>query len=346
MKCVQCGADLAAGAQYCSKCGVSTSASGAYGVSAASQQQTMVTLDRALYAGFWRRFAALIVDAIVIYAVVFAIGAVLGGAGVSFNSPATGALLNLGSIVLNWLYYALQESSDAQATLGKRALGIKVVDENGEKIGFGRATGRHFGKILSSLILGVGFIMAGFTQRKQGLHDMIAGTLVVQRSVDAETMQRGGGAPVSGASVGIVIAVVVLAMIFILGILAAIAIPAYQDYTIRSQVTEGLTLAAPLKASITEWAGENQRWPQDAQEMDFDEATSGLYVETMEVRNGAIVITYGGAANNLIRGETLALTPDVDDAGEVTWLCGYQGDGPTTIKSKYLPSLCRAAASN
>lgn len=341
MKCVQCGASLAPEAQYCSKCGVSTSASGAYGVSAASQQQTAITLDRSLYAGFWRRFAALLIDAVVIYAVVFAIGAVLGSAGVNFASAATGALINLGSIVFNWLYYALQESSEAQATLGKRALGIKVVDEHGERIGFGRATGRHFGKILSSLILGVGFLMAGFTQRKQGLHDMLAGTLVVQRSVDGRTMQQGGGAPASGASVGVVIAVAAIVMLFVVGILAAIAIPAYQDYTIRAQVSEGLVVAAPLKSTITQWAMENQRWPQDEREMGYEDAAPGKYVQHVAVQNGAIVLTYGGAANRLINGQTLALTPAVDDEGEVTWLCGYQGDGPTTIVSKYLPSSCR-----
>lgn len=341
MKCVQCGAQLAPEAQYCSKCGVSTSASGAYGVSAASQVRPAVVIDRGMYAGFWRRVAAFIIDMIVIYAVAIAIGIGLGASGALVDSPALGALVNIGSVVLNWLYYALQESSDAQATLGKRALGIKVLDEYGEKIGFGRATGRYFAKIPSSLILGVGFLMAGFTQRKQALHDMMAGTLVVQRSVDAEAMQRGGGAPVSSVSVGIVIAVVAVAMIFVAGILAAIAIPAYQDYTIRSQVTEGLNLAAPLKASITEWASENQRWPQDAQEIGRFESITGKYVHALEVQNGAVVVTYGGAANNLIHGETLALTPEVDDEGAVTWLCGYQGAGPTTIKSKYLPTMCR-----
>lgn len=109
-----------------------------------------VVIDRAFYAGFWRRVAAFIIDTIVIYAGMFAIGVGLG-ASVGFDSPAMGALINLGALTLNWLYYTLQESSGAQATLGKRALGIKVVDENGEKIGFGRATGRYFAKIPSSL---------------------------------------------------------------------------------------------------------------------------------------------------------------------------------------------------
>ncbi len=73
------------------------------------------------------------------------------------------------------------ESSSKQATLGKMALGIIVTDVNGERIGFGRATGRFFGKIVSGMIFYIGYIMAGFTDRKQALHDMMAGTLVVNK---------------------------------------------------------------------------------------------------------------------------------------------------------------------
>jgi uncharacterized RDD family membrane protein YckC len=84
-------------------------------------------------------------------------------------------------VIGRWLYFALQEASAAQATVGKRALGIYVTDRQGQRIGFGRATGRYFGKILSALILFIGFMMAGWTERKQALHDMLADTLVVRR---------------------------------------------------------------------------------------------------------------------------------------------------------------------
>jgi hypothetical protein len=91
-------------------------------------------------------------------------------------APTLGGLLGL---VFAWLYFALQESSARQATLGKRALGIKVVDESARRIGFGRATGRFFGKIISSILFGIGFFLAGWTAKKQALHDMMAGTYVV-----------------------------------------------------------------------------------------------------------------------------------------------------------------------
>ena len=82
------------------------------------------------------------------------------------------------TIAASWLYEAVMESSSYQATLGKMILGMKVSDLYGNRISFARATGRHFAKILSAMILCIGFIMVGLTERKQGLHDLIAGTLV------------------------------------------------------------------------------------------------------------------------------------------------------------------------
>ena len=81
--------------------------------------------------------------------------------------------------ILGWLYYALMESSAKQATLGKMALGIMVTDGQGRRVSFARATGRYFAKIISNIILYIGYIMIAFTVRKQGLHDIIADCLVV-----------------------------------------------------------------------------------------------------------------------------------------------------------------------
>ncbi len=89
--------------------------------------------------------------------------------------------LTLLRTILNWLYYSLLESSAWQATLGKKALGLEVTDLDGNRISFGRATGRFFAKIISSIILGIGYLMAGFTEKKQALHDILAGTLVIRK---------------------------------------------------------------------------------------------------------------------------------------------------------------------
>jgi uncharacterized RDD family membrane protein YckC len=136
------------------------------------------------YAGFWLRFVAFIIDSIVL-AVLGCIGggiagAVLGGLGGEEGVQAAGVAGQVVGIVINALYYSLMESSSMQATLGKRALGLRVTDLNGERISFARALGRWAGKIISGLTLGIGYIMAGFTSKKQALHDMIAGCLVVR----------------------------------------------------------------------------------------------------------------------------------------------------------------------
>ncbi len=93
-----------------------------------------------------------------------------------------GTAFTYGCIVMlgTWLYDALLTSSSWQGTVGKRVLGLKVTDEAGNRISFGRATGRFFAMILSGMILYIGFFMIGFTDRKRGLHDMLAGTLVMK----------------------------------------------------------------------------------------------------------------------------------------------------------------------
>ena len=147
------------------------------------RQQEINKLSTNSYAGFWKRFMAAIIDAIVTTGISFAVGmgygilVVLAG-----NEPyiddGTASVLNL---LINWTYFARMESSSSQATLGKMALGIKVTDLDGYRISFGRATGRYFGKIISMLVFCIGFLMVAFTKKKQGLHDMMAGCLVVNK---------------------------------------------------------------------------------------------------------------------------------------------------------------------
>lgn len=135
------------------------------------------------YAGFRKRFSAAIIDGFILAAAGFIIGGLAGFIyGYSRGTPeGGGALGNIVGVILGWLYFAIMESSSKQGTLGKMAFGIKVTDLSGNAISFGRATVRHFGKILSTIILLVGYLMVAFTAKKQGLHDMIAGCLVVNR---------------------------------------------------------------------------------------------------------------------------------------------------------------------
>jgi uncharacterized RDD family membrane protein YckC len=145
------------------------------------------------YAGFWLRFFAYIIDSMLLGAVI-GIGIflpLLGGTLRTFSADSPWELytsmarplvaLRLLGLMASWIYFATLESSAWQATLGKKALGLKVTDLEGNRITFARASGRFFGKILSGMILFIGFLMAGFTVRKQALHDILAGCLVLRQ---------------------------------------------------------------------------------------------------------------------------------------------------------------------
>lgn len=129
------------------------------------------------YAGFWRRVAASFFDNAVTTFVGLGLGIIL----VIFNIPIPQIISNIVPLLIFWLYFSLMESSDKQATVGKRILGIQVAGIDGNKISFLRATGRTFAKILSVITLGIGFLMVAFTKKKQGLHDMVSETVVVKR---------------------------------------------------------------------------------------------------------------------------------------------------------------------
>ena len=143
------------------------------------------------YAGFWKRFAALLIDIVILVVGGALAGGILGGvmgffmgaAGVDVETitKVAGGVGQVLGYVLNWLYFTLFESSRLQATPGKLVVGIEVVDLNGRRIGFGRANGRYWSKLISGIIFLVGYLMAAFTEQKQALHDIIAGCLVVDK---------------------------------------------------------------------------------------------------------------------------------------------------------------------
>jgi uncharacterized RDD family membrane protein YckC len=133
-----------------------------------------------LYAGFWKRAAAALIDSFLL----FLFGTVLGFIFIIATGSDQGfeIVSNILGILFGWFYFALMESSERQATIGKYMLGIMVTDTHGRRISFYRASGRHFGKIVSSITLGIGFIMAGFTKKKQTLHDIMFDCLVVVKN--------------------------------------------------------------------------------------------------------------------------------------------------------------------
>ena len=165
-------------------------------------------------------------------------------------------------------------------------------------------------------------------------------------------LTREGGTGV-GPMIGACLGLGFFLVSFVGGMVAAIAIPAAQDYTIRAQVAEGLKLAAPRKAQVAEYWAQNRHWPDQA---DFGtEMPSSMYVRSVGVAGGSVVVTYGNAANPLIGGQRIALVPGVDARGDVHWSCGNashqpgvtpgEGTSGSDLADKYLPRDCRAVDS-
>jgi uncharacterized RDD family membrane protein YckC len=201
MFCSKCGATVPEGVSFCPACGQpagsaptvmppapSPGMAAAYAAGAEARRPVY-------YAGFWLRFVAYLIDIVIISIVCipifFVISAVFGLSMASLarnpDEMAAGGsmvgvflLIEAVAVVGVWLYYAFTESSGWQGTIGKKILGLRVTDLNGNRISFGRATGRLFAKFVSNFTLMIGYIMAGFTEKKQALHDMIAGCLVVK----------------------------------------------------------------------------------------------------------------------------------------------------------------------
>lgn len=155
-----------------------------------SQSQVAEVIAPGPYGGFWIRFVAYMIDGLVL-AVPISIGiaflvVVFGDRWTDHDSSAAivgvTALLLLVLIIINWLYEALMTSSPRGATLGKMAIGVRIVRVDGVQLSFGRATARHFLKVMITPLvpLAIGYLMAAFTARKRALHDVLADTLVVK----------------------------------------------------------------------------------------------------------------------------------------------------------------------
>lgn len=212
MFCSGCGKSMPDGSAFCPQCGrpsgVPASAGGAAvaapavapSYAPAPPAGPVVVAPGLVYAGFWLRLAAYIIDALIVgfcFGTVFVILAIGSGLGSALqnlqNGPDLGAFFAgtffvtlmffiVASFVASWIYYAWMESSRFQGTLGKMALGLIVTDMQCRPVTFARASGRFFSRLITNLIpLFIGYIMAGFTEKKQALHDIIASCLVLRK---------------------------------------------------------------------------------------------------------------------------------------------------------------------
>lgn len=301
-------------------------------------------------AGFLKRWAALFLDQLILsagfYALFFVFILVAGIAGGfsqleamdSDDPPGWVIAAYLGVTLLYYVaagvYYSLMESSSHQATLGKMALGIKVVDRDGGRLSFPHALGRWFAASLSYLTLYIGFLLAAFTQKKQALHDMVAGTFVVDKwayTEFPERQQRGLG----GCVIAFVIGMALMIGVAVIGVMAAIALPAYQQYTARAQFAMVDISLAQVRLQVEEAVAINGTCPDNTSagfgspESYAAPGISRIVVGEFEEGFCGVSVWMPPATGSVERQFLAEFDPD-----EEVWYCTDRADGKT------LPHWC------
>ncbi len=263
MYCSTCGKEVKEGSKFCKSCGNL--------IESDLKEERPISGDKFIpnvYAGFWRRVLAYLIDwaivsicaSIIAFALVFVLAFYMASVGIDIENKNLQLLsFALGSfigLIANWLYYTLFESSSKQGTPGKMAIGIIVTDLNGRKISFGKANGRFWGKIISGIILGIGFIMAGTTQKKQALHDIMAGTLVVvnSKTFQKQNVQNNIRQPAEsqatrpGMSVAAKVIIAIVSIFILAGIVAVIVI---SNFSQKESRVASPTLSAPAQPVLS-----------------------------------------------------------------------------------------------
>ena len=326
MYCSHCGQQVADTAIFCSQCG--------HPLAGRAVAQPAV---ESVYASFWLRVGARLIDQFILgsFAMVGFMLFGIGLAGVSiaaqdrpeFGAPLVLAFIGLLALMIvgPWLYQAILESSPRQATLGKIACGIKVTDLQGNRVSFGRATGRYFAGWITGMTWLIGYLMVAFTKRRQALHDMIAETVVVGAMVEPS---RVAGAPPARRMSGWGIAAIVAAVVIVpVGIFTAIGFAAYREYSLRCQVSEGLALGNDYKPGVEEFVRLTGAWPVELGDIPDSAALQprvedSRYVESIEIWDGTIVIAYDREAHPSIRDKLVSLRPYRLADGTIVWQCG------------------------
>ena len=284
-------------------------------ISSRRDQPLPLPAGDAIHAGFWRRCAAYMIDYLVLLIPTLILSVI----------PILGFLLIL---VGRWAYFAMMESSTSQATLGKRAMGIIATDGKGQRLSLGQASGRYFAGAISYITFFVGYALAGWTMRKQALHDLIADTCVV-----FDTVRPGEPLPTVRPPMPWYgwVANCLLMGVAPVAILAAIALPAYQDYTVRAKVASAMVDGSMAKTAVTEAFADDgtcqAQIPQSTNPLVASIRVSGTAPDCVVT----LMFASDDATPAKIRGQ--AIEWQYSESGD--WTCSSE------ITPKYLPTACR-----
>ncbi|HEX4764352.1 MAG TPA: RDD family protein [Usitatibacter sp.] len=263
-------------------------------------------------AGFWRRAAALFVDVLILFIPQSIINLLLAGA------PTVGMIIN---IVLTAAYFVAFHSSAKMATPGKMAFGIKVTTLDGNRLGVPLAIGRYFATWLSTLIVGIGYLMAAFTERKQALHDMLCKTLVVNKAVTPADM--GENSDTMPITAGVIAVAVIWVAAPIIATGAALVLPAYQERAMRSQVGAVVGSVEPFKKEVVDAIASRRPIPAGKRNV-----ASPLVDNVTIEPSGQITMNL---AKDRAGGGKIFFAPLASKGGIVEWRCWSEGTSEAVL---------------
>jgi uncharacterized RDD family membrane protein YckC len=273
-----------------------------------------------IYAGFWRRLAAIVVDCLVLVIPGLAIDAAIG------QHVLVATLVKIAVAVA---YFAGMHSSKLQATLGKMAFGIKVTDLEGKRIGVPLAIGRYFATWLSAIVLGIGFVIAGFTKKRQALHDIVCKTLVVDKNTDPLHIAEGNDVMDVTWPVWLVSGLLFLGSV--VGIVAAVTIPAVRAAETRDQIAQTVVEVNQIKKEVAEAAVTRQPLKVGSRQ-----PASGMargIVQSIDVQaNGQITVIFKPGP---LDGGKAIMAPLALRGSATEWRCWSEG-----VPTKYMAAIC------
>ena len=325
MYCPQCSYNNPVNTQFCINCGLDFRA-----VSVDSDhiaEQSVLT-----YAGFWARFFAAFLDLLVLGAgillMLLSIAGLIAYSGRDsiLHNPQD-LLLFYGAIIcMSVAYPILMESGTRGATLGKRWMNIKVLDTNGNRLTVWLAAGRLLARAFSYLSLMTGFLLQPFTRRKQALHDLLAGTIVVRAN--------------ESKKIAVMASLLVLfyaLMVPVLGIVATAGLPVYRQTILKAQLRNGMHTGREATLAVARFWRNNGRVPYAIGEAGAN-ISSSPHVAGIDInqKNGEVTVTFSDTVRNAISIRHLVFTPTLDADRSINWRCSSND-----IESQFLPATCK-----
>jgi uncharacterized RDD family membrane protein YckC/Tfp pilus assembly major pilin PilA len=301
---------------------------GLFAAPLSAESKTLEENNGPVIAAFGRRIAASLIDALVM----FVPASILMALPRAFL-PDPAALIVGGALALlaNLAYFTLLQGRTQGATLGKRALDIRVIRNNGDKLGDGLALGRYTLLLISSFLL-LPCLVPLFSQYRKGLHDMICGTLVIEgrnaesREWNISEASIGDWSPLTWVMVSLMFLVP-----FTTGVIAAVSVPAYQDYVIRSQVSIAIEQARDASEKVVAYHSEHGHWPNQPEDIGLSKAMKIANVALMTLdAHGTVALTFTA---DLISGRALHIRIGDDGHRQCT----------TNLPRKYTDRACSRA---